>query len=258
MYHDVVAAGAEDTSGFPGRDAALYKITPELFDAHLEAIVRACRPSPPPITFDDGGASALAAAAALERHGLRGTFFVTTDCIGRPGFVDEAGVRELRQRGHVIGSHSCSHPLRMGHCPWPQLVDEWRRSVDVLSRILGEPIAVASVPGGDFTPAVAQAAAGAGIRELFTSEPSGASVHGNGLALRGRFVVRRWTSPATAAGLASGAWLPRAQQVVSWNVRKAAKRIGGERYLHLRRLLLAAPREHGPAVADAPAARRQG
>jgi hypothetical protein len=25
MYHDVVAAGAENSSGFPGRDAALYK-----------------------------------------------------------------------------------------------------------------------------------------------------------------------------------------------------------------------------------------
>jgi hypothetical protein len=38
MYHDIVAAGDEDTSGFPGRDAALYKITPEAFAAHLDAI----------------------------------------------------------------------------------------------------------------------------------------------------------------------------------------------------------------------------
>ena len=28
MYHDVVAPGADDASGFPGRDAALYKVTP--------------------------------------------------------------------------------------------------------------------------------------------------------------------------------------------------------------------------------------
>jgi hypothetical protein len=38
MYHDVVPAGAEDSSGFPGRDAALYKVTPQQFDAHLDAI----------------------------------------------------------------------------------------------------------------------------------------------------------------------------------------------------------------------------
>ena len=38
MYHDVVPEGAEDTSGFPGRDAALYKVTPRQFEAHLDAI----------------------------------------------------------------------------------------------------------------------------------------------------------------------------------------------------------------------------
>ena len=43
MYHDVVAAGAEDSSGFPGRDAALYKVTPEMFAAHLDAITEATR-----------------------------------------------------------------------------------------------------------------------------------------------------------------------------------------------------------------------
>ena len=29
MYHDVVAAGREDESGFPGGDAARYKLTPQ-------------------------------------------------------------------------------------------------------------------------------------------------------------------------------------------------------------------------------------
>jgi len=38
MYHDVVAAGDEDVSGFPGRDAALYKVTPATFAAHLDAL----------------------------------------------------------------------------------------------------------------------------------------------------------------------------------------------------------------------------
>lgn len=240
MYHDVVPEGAEDSSGFPGRDAALYKVTPGRFEAHLAAIVRACSPSAAPvITFDDGGGSALAAADALERHGLRGCFFVTTDYLNAPGFLDEAGVRALRRRGHVVGSHSCSHPLRMGHCPWTQLIDEWTRSGEVLARVLGEPVTVASVPGGDFAPAVAEAAARAGFRELFTSEPTTGRSAGPGIALQGRYVIRRWTSPATAAGLASGRWLPCASQALSWNVRKAAKRLAGERYLGVRRRLLA-------------------
>jgi hypothetical protein len=38
MYHDVTAPGAEDGSGFPGGDAARYKLTPAQFDAHLAAL----------------------------------------------------------------------------------------------------------------------------------------------------------------------------------------------------------------------------
>src|SRR5437660_789594 len=143
MYHDVVSATNVDGSGFPGRDAALYKIGPEQFDAHLYAIGRSTRnrrdlhdernlpsrdlPDPPDLvlTFDDGGIGALRAAEVLERHSFIGHFFVTTNYIGTRGFLAEADLRELARRGHVIGSHSCSHPLRMAHCSQPQLLEEW-------------------------------------------------------------------------------------------------------------------------------------
>src|SRR4051794_22595958 len=99
MYHDVVPSGAENSSGFPGPDAALYKITPEKFKAHLEAImgrvgqVGQVTGLPDPrdvhdrrdplnrcdliVTFDDGGVSAMRAADMLEEHRLSGWFFVT-------------------------------------------------------------------------------------------------------------------------------------------------------------------------------------
>ena len=38
IYHDVVAADARETAGFPGPLAARYKHTPEQFEAHLDAI----------------------------------------------------------------------------------------------------------------------------------------------------------------------------------------------------------------------------
>src|SRR5205823_1161876 len=125
MYHDVVPAGAEDSSGFPGRDAALYKVTPDLFEAHLAAIIgrvgrpgrvgrvgtvhvlpahpadpaHPAPPAPPAcpalpaclalpaltLTFDDGGISAMVAADKLERHRLVGCFFVTVNYVGTPG-----------------------------------------------------------------------------------------------------------------------------------------------------------------------------
>ena len=249
MYHDVVTAGAEDTSGFPGRDAALYKVTAELFDAHLKAVAGGSRPI---ITFDDGGVSAMTAAGALERHGFTGHFFITANYIGMRGFVTAQHLRELRARGHVIGSHSCSHPLRMGHCSWPQLLDEWTRSRSMLSEMLGEDVAVASVPGGDFAPQVAEAAARAGITRLFTSEPTVEPRQAFGLTLLGRFTIQRWTTAETAAALAAGEWLPRARQAVVWNAKKITKRIGGERYLQLRKRLLGHRNEvqWGDRIAD--------
>jgi peptidoglycan/xylan/chitin deacetylase (PgdA/CDA1 family) len=282
MYHDIVPAGAEDSSGFPGRDAALYKITPEAFEAQLGAIRSRLEtglrnhpnpPAPPDplapqgppaasaltdplrvpdspallapvITFDDGGASAMAAADALERHRFTGHFFITVNYLGTPGFVAETDLRQLRQRGHVIGSHSCSHPIRMGRCSWHQLREEWTRSRAALSDILGEDVACASVPGGEFAPAVAEAAAAAGFTRLFTSEPVRSSRSRYGLTLEGRFVIQRWTSPDRAAALATGAWLPCTMQYIEWNAKKIGKRLGGDRYLQLRRLII----RHGKEV----------
>src|ERR1051325_9091964 len=112
MYHDVVPHGLEDTSGFPGRDAALYKVTPALFLEHLRAMAhvdggRDVGDNSPTLTFDDGGASGVIAADILERFGLRGCFFVTANYVGANGFLDKRAIQELRQRGHKIGSHSC-------------------------------------------------------------------------------------------------------------------------------------------------------
>lgn len=234
MYHDVVETGAEDSSGFPGRDAALYKVTPEQFASHLKAI----KHSHAALTFDDGGASARLVADILERHGFTGHFFVTTNYIGTRGFVDERTIRDLHRHGHIVGSHSCSHPLRMGHCSWTQLLDEWRDSRRALQDILGEEVRQASVPGGDFAPQVADAAARAGFTDLFTSEPTGDIRHAFGLTLHGRFTIQKGTTAATAAALAAGEWLPCARQAVAWNAKKISKRIGGDRYLQLRKLLL--------------------
>jgi peptidoglycan/xylan/chitin deacetylase (PgdA/CDA1 family) len=250
MYHDVVPAGMEDSSGFPGRDAGLYKLTPERFESHLDAITRtlgrrqrlaeagSAEADRPAITVDDGGASALAAADALERHGLRGYFFVTVNYIGTRGFLDRAGIRELRRRGHTVGSHSCSHPLRMGHLSPARLSLEWTTSRAALSDILGEDIRTVSLPGGDFAPSVATAAADAGFTRLFTSEPILTIRQIGPMTIAGRFAIQRWTSAPTAAALASGRWLPCTRQVAWWNMKKLGKQIGGEHYLQLRRVLL--------------------
>lgn len=253
-YHDVVGADA-DESGFPGAGPASYKLTIDAFTAHLSAIAaRAGRPAtrvldapkqahgrlPLFITFDDGGVSAYSCIAdLLERHGWRGHFFVTSSRIGTSTFLSAGQMRELRDRGHVIGSHSHSHPARMGGCSEAQLREEWGRSVAILSDALGEPVKTASVPGGFYTRIVAVTANEAGIRALFTSAPTTRSHRVGECEVMGRYTLRRWSTPDTAAALAAAAWRPRAAQWALYSGLTLVRTIAGDHYTRVRQLFWA-------------------
>ncbi len=254
LYHDVTPIQAEDSSGFAGPEAARYKLTPEEFARHLAALAGKVTRSPLAastpnelrsaprdawlLTFDDGGTSAITEIAGqLERRGWRGWFFVSTDFIGTPSFCTHSQLRELRERGHVIGSHSCSHPERISRCSPRQLLDEWQRSRAVLSEILGEPITTASVPGGFYSAKVARAAATAGIEVLFNSEPTTRLSAVDGCLVVGRYCVYRGMSDTDATCLI-GDPLRRWRQSASWNAKKIAKKIAGPAYKLLRQQLL--------------------
>ncbi|HLK48887.1 MAG TPA: polysaccharide deacetylase family protein [Bryobacteraceae bacterium] len=192
------------------------------------------------LTFDDGAASSFTRAAPeLERFRWPGHFFVTTDWIGRRGFLNRQQIRELHERGHLIGSHSCSHPRRISHLGWADLVEEWRASCGVLGEIIGQCVRVASVPGGFFTLAVARAAALAGIEVLFTSEPTLSALSVETCQVLGRYSIRHDTPPAVSGALAAGAKWPWRRQSTAWTVKKAAKGVLGETYFTIRRVFLA-------------------
>ena len=252
LYHDMISPNNPEASGFGGADAAIYKLEVETFRQHLNAIrhvVPDCRTAleyqedrhcPTWLTFDDGGVSAHQYTAdMLEALGWRGHFFVTTNWIAKPGFLSPAQIRDLHRRGHVIGSHSCSHPERMSHCPPEQIRIEWQNSAAVLSEIIGEPVCVASVPGGYYRRNVAQGAAAAGIRILFTSEPRTSSFVVNECLVLGRYTIQAGVTPSTAAAIASGSIPPRYRQFAYWNLKKAAKIVGGEGWLRMRKWILA-------------------
>jgi peptidoglycan/xylan/chitin deacetylase (PgdA/CDA1 family) len=195
------------SSGFQ-RDSALpYKHSTRGFTAHLDAIARAGR-TPKRIsdidlqksarhlvlTFDDGGSSALRAGEMLERRGWRGHFLVTTGKLGSRTFLDAAGVRALHDAGHVIGSHSHSHPNIFPDLSPAQMDEEWRVSCDRLSQIVGAPCRLASVPGGDLSRAALQSAHRNGLKWLFTSEPELEPRQVGDCWILGRICARRDTS----------------------------------------------------------------
>jgi peptidoglycan/xylan/chitin deacetylase (PgdA/CDA1 family) len=258
MYHDVVENGDFESSGFPGEGANVYKLRRRDFERHLEAIgiavpdgtVTVISPSQHAspqqasapavfLTFDDGGASfASPIADLLEARGWRGHFFITTDRIGQPGFLGAAQVRDLFLRGHAIGSHSHTHPTRMAALRRAEMDDEWRRSLSILSRILGVDVKLASVPGGYYSRQVAESAAAAGVEALFTSEPTMEVGIGTGCLVIGRYVIQRGMGPEWSGGLAARRRSFRWRQTALWKAKRVAKLLGGSAYLRLRQAIL--------------------
>lgn len=248
MYHDVVADGCWDESGFPGAAAARYKLENGEFARHLDALmesgldfgaVDARAPgSQCLLTFDDGGASAVHVGTALAARNMRGHFFITTSRIGTPGFVSAQDLRGLRRDGHVIGSHSHTHPAEISRLTARQLREEWQLSVEHLGDLLGEPIEVASIPGGFYSDAVAWAAESAGIRFLFTSEPITHVGAVGACRVMGRYALWRGMDARHALALARGEGGVRARQWLTWNLKKPAKRWAGPAYRFARTHLL--------------------
>jgi peptidoglycan/xylan/chitin deacetylase (PgdA/CDA1 family) len=248
LFHDVYDT-SPDESGFISAAADRYKLQLADFEKQLDGVAQVRSDAPlvvdgsavsagsgaaePPflITVDDGGVSYLTLMAErLEQRGWRGHCFVSTDLIGRRGFLTAAQIRELDARGHVIGSHSASHPARFSALPFDGMVREWSQSRAVLADILGHDVTVASVPGGYFSPTVARAAAAAGVRVLFTSEPVTAITASSGCTLIGRFTIRRGDPADAAQRFVVAAPWARSTAWVSWNAKGLVKPLLGPSY----------------------------
>ena len=146
------------------------------------------------LTFDDGGKSAMPVSELLDARGWKGHFFVTSGFIDRAGFVTRSDILNLHRRGHVIGSHSHTHPNICYNLTDEEMLSEWRTSCALLAEILSVPVTAASVPGGDMDRRTIATAADAGIVHLFTSEPTFRPWRSSNINCLGRVCVRQDTS----------------------------------------------------------------
>ena len=212
-YHDVTDDHSQ--SGFQRNGAVPFKLGVRQFREHLDAIAAAQRTAELVtgidlagsgqhllLTFDDGGKSALTAGEELSRRGWKGHFFITTGFIGHRTFLDAREIRQLRRAGHLVGSHSHTHPDIYRDLEPDRMTVEWRQSCDILAQILGEPCLSAAVPGGDISAAVLRSAGPAGLRYLFTSEPLLTPRIVGGCWILGRYCAKASTTPDEIARLA--------------------------------------------------------
>jgi peptidoglycan/xylan/chitin deacetylase (PgdA/CDA1 family) len=247
-YHDVSSDPA--TSGFPGAEAAHYKLSPERFLTHLDAIAEAGlvpRTIADPIadedvrvllTFDDGGRScASVIAPALAERGWRAHFFLVTDLLDTPGFLTAAEARELDGRGHVVGSHSHSHHA-LTRLSRAEIESELRESRAVLEEVLQKPVTTFAVPGGFYSASLDPLAAEAGYTHLFTSEPWLRPRVRSGVEVYGRFAVYSRTSDSEVALLCRLSRSLVLRRRAGWIARKQARAFLGPAYRTARSAVL--------------------
>ncbi|GAA2511023.1 polysaccharide deacetylase family protein [Pilimelia columellifera] len=63
------------------------------------------------LTFDDGTMDQMTEAVpVLNRHGMKGTFFINSERIDQPDRMTEANLKTLAAGGHEIAGHTLTHP----------------------------------------------------------------------------------------------------------------------------------------------------
>jgi len=62
------------------------------------------------LSFDDGNADQLTAAATMASYGLHGTFYVPSGYVNQPGYLTVANLQGLAAAGNEIAGHTVTHP----------------------------------------------------------------------------------------------------------------------------------------------------
>lgn len=244
MYHCVYEKNTSE-SGFQNETALKYKVQVASFENQVSAISnylvkKGLSMDTVVFTFDDGGISFLTLAAPiLEKYGFRGIFFISTSYIGTKGFLSSDQVRELAKRGHIIGSHSHTHPQMMNRQSKEELDYEWEESQRVLGEILGKsyPLDHASIPNGFSSPEVIQSMQEVGIKNIYTSAPTTKIIRDGDDEIIGRYAI---TDDRSTESVLSIVTSPTTRRKIALrnSVLGAAKTLLGPAYLKIRDRLL--------------------
>lgn len=251
MYHAIGDAG--ESTGTQQYNDAAYTLSVGQFDSHLQYLQRNNFKSVRlrdvdfskredektiVISFDDGHYSDInVVLPILQQYGMVAEFFITTDWIGRPGYMQENDILSLVQAGMGVGSHGVSHQF-FSDMSDEQARAELQDSADRLKAITGQAIESFSAPGGQLHDSMKMLAIDCGYKYCCTSEVA--------VATRQKYP---WAIPRIAMRDSTG--LREFQEIVEqyWGFyRKAQLRstvltsirqiLGNDRFMRLREKLL--------------------
>lgn len=199
MYHDVYEMSNRD-SGFNIDSNYPYKLHISYFEEQIRAIAAYIREynidkNYVQLSFDDGGVSFYTIIMPmLEKYGFKGYFYIATKYIGQNGFLTEAMIKEMAERGHYIGGHSHTHRQRMNDLSYEELKEDWSKCIDTLSGIIEKPCINVSLPNGFTSKTIIRVLRELGVKSLYTSEPSEDLQMSESMEIRGRYGIRNTMS----------------------------------------------------------------
>jgi peptidoglycan/xylan/chitin deacetylase (PgdA/CDA1 family) len=134
----------------------------------------------------------------FEKLGIKAHIFVPTkfisDGIKSSSYMNAGQIKEFSDLGHIVGSHSHSHPRNISLLGKEQIENEWLLSKDILENITGKRVVSCAIPGGFYSKVQLGILKNLGYNLIFNSVPTFNKFEFNQIALNGRFSIEKNTT----------------------------------------------------------------
>jgi len=187
------------------------------------------------LSFDDGHVSDYdIVLPLLQAHDATATFFITSNFVGREGYLSWAQVKRLHEAGMEIGSHSLSHPYSTT-ISQEELMIEMQQSKFQIEQKIGAEVRSFAYPYGDYSQRTHQTAIAAGYKYICTSKPGLCKTNS---VFMGRNSIHSNISTQDIEKLLNPSRLYLLQQKFNYAIRYTLKRaLGVNNYIKLKKLI---------------------
>ncbi len=245
MYHDLYLEAP--LRGIP-KSAAMYHVAKNTFKQHLSAIIdsgiyvitikeflEGNFDDSVVLTFDDGWKGAFEIAVPLLReYGLKATFFITKNFVGRSGCCNQDMIVQAAKVGMEFGVHGTTHRM-LSSCSREEIIWELKTCKYFLESLLNQPVEGVSLPGGDINSTIVSCITEAGFKSFCTSKPGINKIKASPFNIR-RIAIRETTS---ASDIERYCKYNIRKELIRWNVFQIPRcLIGMKSYSLLRRRIL--------------------